>query len=203
MKGLRIVLACLTSAASLAAGAQLRYGLRIGGDINTSSLGGETTFALGHRSGFSGGHTLEYQLPTNGLAFDASVMYTRTGVRFENDGAAPTRSWESADDFLQIPVHAKYKFWLKSMSKLMGPYLYTGPTLLVRLDSDEAGTPATTRRLQPGWDLGVGFDVVNFIQLQAGYRFGLTNVLHEGSGLPDARMRNDGVTISAAFLFDF
>lgn len=181
--------------------AQLRYGVRIGGDINTAHLHDGAQYKQKHLSGFSGGLTLEYQAGFTPWAVDVSALYTYTGIKISGINSED-RAMKTGNDFLEVPLHVKYKFWLKSVKDLAGPYLYTGPALLIRLDKDEAGLPFETRRLQAGWDIGAGMDIVNFVQIQAGYRFGINNVI---SSAPDRnlRMRNDGVNISVAFLFDF
>lgn len=182
--------------------AQFRYGIRLGGEINTSRLSGVGNFGLRHGSGFSGGLTCEYMFERTGLAVGASVMYTHGAASLSSpDDAMP--ALKLGNDFLQVPLHLKYKYFLSGVSNLAGPFIYTGPALLVRLDGDAAGVPVGTRRLQPGWDVGIGFDVINFLQISAGYRFGLGNAFHN-SGMPDEspKLRNDAVSISVALLFD-
>lgn len=184
---------------------QFRYGIRVGGEINTSHLTGATDFSIKHGSGFSGGFTFDYMSESIGLGADISLLYTHGATRIHcGDPHSATREYQLGNDFIQIPLHAKYIFPLKTTGKIAGPFIYTGPTLLMRLDGDADGSPVSTRRLQPGWDLGAGFDIVNFIQLSAGYRFGLSDAFHGYKGLDgDSRLRNDGVTISVALLFDF
>ena len=60
------------------------------------------------------------------------------------------------------------------MHELAAPFIYAGPSFLFRLDHDDP-FPLATDRVQPGWDVGIGFDIVNFIQISGGYRFGLGN----------------------------
>lgn len=179
--------------AVLPASAQFRYGVRLGGDINTSALN-KDGYSLGHVSGFSGGLTCEYQLATNGLAFDASLLYTRMGVILKQQ----ERAWRMGNDFLQLPVHVKYKFPVKAWKQLAGPFVYTGPSILLRLDSDAPDAPFTTPRWQPGWEVGAGFNIIDFLQISAGYRFGLNHTFPH-SGL---KTRSDAVNISVSILFD-
>ena len=53
---------------------------------------------------------------------------------------------------------------------------------------------------QPGWDVGIGFDIINFIQVTAGYRFGLGNALHSPK---DVTLHANAWTVAATLLFDF
>lgn len=179
--------------------AQLRYGFRFGGDIAAARLDNAEKWSLCNRSGFTGGLVLEYQLPTCGFAPDIAVLYGRHNTRLQIADASPV---SFGRNFIDIPLHLKYKFWLRSFSRLMGPMLYTGPTFSFRLDHNDA-TPLRTHRVQYGWDAGIGFDIINFIQLTAGYRFALGNSIANSSFYPTATLHPDGWNISATLLFDF
>ncbi|MDE7412282.1 MAG: PorT family protein [Muribaculaceae bacterium] len=179
---------------------QFRYGIRLGGEISTATLSGHTsTFHLHHGSGFAGGLTCEYLFrEEGGPALGGSILYSH-GSAMEVVG--PTGSKDTrklGNDFLEIPLHLKYKYFFPSTKGIFGTFAYTGPSFRMRLDKDAPDIPAGSRRFQPGWDIGLGIDVINFIQLSAGYRFGLNDALHPGQ----AKLRADGVQISAAILFD-
>ncbi|MDE5797125.1 MAG: PorT family protein [Muribaculaceae bacterium] len=179
--------------------AQLRYGFRFGGDIAAARLKGAETWSLCNRSGFTGGLVLEYQLPNCGFAPDIAVLYGRHNTRLQIAKQPPV---SFGCNFIDIPLHLKYKFWLRSFSRLMGPMLYTGPTLSLRLDHNNA-TPLSTHRLQYGWEAGIGFDIINFIQLSGGYRFALGNSIDSSPLYPAATLHPNGWNISATLLFDF
>lgn len=201
MNRFRIILPCLLSLAAFTpeAGAQLRYGFRFGGVFADASLKDAGDCRLDNRSGFSGGLALEYQLPKCGLAADIAVLYTRYNTRISNEGAAPQ---SFGRDFIEIPLHLKYKFWLPAFHNLFGPMVYTGPSVMTR--AGNAGHAVVSAdRIQPGWDVGIGFDIVNFLQISGGYRFGLGNAAKASGQYPDASLRTDAWSISATLLFDF
>ena len=104
-------------------------------------------------------------------------------------------------NFIEVPLHLKYKFFLSSTNHLLAPMVYTGPSMLVRLGK---GNPEqmSTRSVQPGWDLGLGIDIINFIQLSAGYRFGLGNAVSR-SAVPGTCLHTNGWNVSANIIFDF
>ncbi len=191
-------LLAVTAAAVPQAAAQFRYGIRLGGEISTARLSDAPGWDAKRGSGFSGGLTCEYQFGGSGFALDASLLYTRSPLTVGNASG----SWKAGDDMLHIPLHAKYKHWLRSTYDLAAPFLYTGPSLMVRLDGDTAGTPCPTRRVQPGWDIGAGFDLLNFIQVSAGYRFGLRDIASSAPPGQDISLRRDGVEVSVTILFD-
>ncbi len=197
---IRFILMCvMLTTTVLTMPAQLRYGFRFGGDIAAARLENAETWSLSNRSGFTGGLVLEYQFPKCGFAPDIAILYARHNTRLQVDDAKPV---SFGRNFIDIPLHLKYKFWLPSVSRLMGPMIYTGPTLSLRLDHNNA-TPLRTHRSQYGWDVGVGFDIINFIQLTAGYRFALSNSIASSPLYPNASLHPNGWNISATLLFDF
>ncbi len=183
---------------SLCAEAQLRYGFRLGGSFATPSLSDAPGMSVKKGSGFSGGLLLEYQMENNGFAPDIAVLFTRYSSRLIDEVAGPAKLGRN---FIEVPLHLKYKFFLSSTNNLVAPMVYTGPSLLIRLGK---GNPEqmSTKSLQPGWDLGVGLDIINFIQLSAGYRFGLGNAVSR-SAVPGACLHTNGWNISANIIFDF
>lgn len=181
------------------AGAQLRYGIRLGGSFAKASLKDATTGAIDNGSGFSGGLMLEYQMPGKGFATDVAVLYTRYNIHFLPAGGGKQ---DFGRNFIEIPLHLKYKFWLPAFHNLFGPLIYTGPSLMLRAGSGESQT-VKTDTFQPGWDVGIGLDIVNFIQLTGGYRFGIGNAAKDFKGSPDARLHTDGWNIAANIIFDF
>lgn len=184
---------------TVTAHAQLRYGIRLGGFFSRPSLNNASTAAIECGNGFSGGLMLEYQIHGNGVAADIAVLYTRYSSRLFNASGA----WEDpCKDFIEIPLHIKYKFWLPAFHNLFGPMVYTGPSLMIRTGDGQA-PDMKIKRVQPGWDMGIGFDIVNFIQITGGYRFGLGNAISDFSGFPEACLRTNGWNISANLIFDF
>ena len=193
---LLLLMAVLLS--SLSAAAQLRYGFRLGVSFANASLSDAPGMSMKNGSGFSGGLLLEYQMESNGFAPDIAVLYTRYSSRLIDEVSGPAK-W--GRNFIEVPLHLKYKFYLSSTNNLVAPMVYTGPSLLVRLGK---GNPEqiSTKSVQPGWDLGIGVDIINFIQLSAGYRFGLGNALSR-SAVPGVGLHTNGWNVSANIIFDF
>lgn len=179
--------------------AQLRYGLNLGGSFAGATIDRSPGYDLVNRSGFRGGLTLEYQLPTCGLAFDASVLYNRFNTRLKDESQAERIDF--GRDYLEVPIHIKYKFWLPATSNLVAPMVLTGPSLLCHLSSNDS--PMKVKRFQPGWNVGVGLDIANILQISGGYRFGLTNIAEEFGPAPETRIKSSGFFLSALLLFDF
>ncbi|MDE6443487.1 MAG: PorT family protein [Muribaculaceae bacterium] len=178
--------------------AQLRYGFRFGGSFAKAHLDDAPGISLKNGSGFSGGLMLEWQMEKNGFAPDIAVLYTRYNSREVSAEASPV---SFGRNFIEVPLHLKYKFFLSKTKNLVAPMVYTGPSLMFRLDHKDA-TPLSTKAFQPGWDLGIGIDIINFIQLTAGYRFGLGNAVKESTPA-GMKLHTDGWNVAANVIFDF
>lgn len=191
-----VLMAVLLS--SLSASAQIRYGFRVGGSFSKASISNAPGMSMKNGSGFSGGLLLEYQMESNGFAPDIAVLYTRYSSRLLDEVSGPAKIGR---DFIEVPLHLKYKFYLSSTNNLVAPMVYTGPSLLVRLGKSNP-EQMSTKSLQPGWDVGIGFDIINFIQLSAGYRFGLGNAVSRSS-VPGVCLHTNGWNVAANIIFDF
>lgn len=199
----RFILRMAVAAAVLLAGcaqgaAQLRYGFNSGGGFAGAKLKDAPALSVDNRSGFRGGLILEYQLPGSGLAFDGSVLYNRYNARI-------VKGQDMIDfgrDFIDVPLNVKYKFWISAVSDLAAPFVFTGPSFMFHTGSKSEST-IVINRFQPGWNVGIGFDVINFLQIQGGYRFGMGNAIHRFADSPDAGLRMSGWHVSAILLFDF
>lgn len=191
-----ILLGVLVS--SLPVAGQLRYGFRLGGDFAAASLSSAPGLSMKNGSGFSGGLLLEYQFDNNGFAPDIAVLYTRYSSKLMDELSGPAKIGRN---FIEVPLHLKYKFYLSASNNLVAPMVYTGPSLLFRLGKGNPEQMAT-KTVQPGWDLGIGLDIINFIQISAGYRFGLGNAVSE-SAVPGVCLHTNGWNVSANIIFDF
>ena len=183
---------------SLSASAQLRYGFRLGGSFAKASLSDAPGMSIKNGSGFSGGLLLEYQMENCGFAPDIAVLYTRYSSRLIDEVSGPAKLGR---DFIEVPLHLKYKLYLSSTNNLVAPMVYTGPSILCRLGKSNP-EQLSTKSVQSGWDVGIGLDIINFIQLSAGYRFGLGNAVSR-SAVPGACIQTNGWNVSANIIFDF
>lgn len=202
MKHLKIALiaASLALTTAIPGHSQLRYGVSLGGSFPKSSISGAEGYAPVNRSGFRGGLMLEYQSDKSGLAADFAVMYHRFNTKLRNENSGTETSL--GRNFIDLPLNIKYKFWLTSLNNLFAPTLETGPALMVNVDSKH-DNPFKLRRVYPLWNIGVGFDAANILQVKCGYRFGLGNALKHNAMNPDAKLTMSGFYVSANILFDF
>lgn len=211
IKSCRIILLIVLGALlTVGADAQLRYGFRFGGDFAKATLGNSNAISdnstegasLVNRSGFSGGLVLEYQFEKCGFAPDIALLYTRYNTRLSIQEAKGS-PYSFGRNFIEVPIHLKWKFWLPQTNNLFAPMIYTGASMMFRLDHNSGishSIPFKTNVFQPGWDVGIGFDIINFIQINAGYRFGLGDALHTPDNLT---LHTNAWNVAATLLFDF
>lgn len=176
---------------------QFRYGLRLGGIFDSYALHDTKEYYLKDGSGFNGGLVIEYQLPGTGFAPDFALLYTRHHVKIVD--IENTSSDKLPVNYIDLPLHLKYKIPAGILRNIVEPLVYTGPTFAFRLGKSSILLP--TEVFQPRWDIGVGFDIANFIALTGGYTFGLKNVVSYGENGPS--LKTNGWNIAVNIMFDF
>lgn len=191
----------------LLAHAEWRYGLTLGGEFADARIRHSQSIGIKNGSGFRGGIIFEYQFTKFGLAFDGSLEYVRYNARWQNNTDGIRRS--IGRNFIDIPLNVKYKFWIPATKNLFAPMVTTGPDFQINVGKSrtfpapvDGGTYQTvgTERFQPGWNVGIGFDAINFIELSAGYRFALTDCAR---GADPLQLRTNSWWLRATILFDF
>ncbi len=186
--------------------AQFRFGIKAGVNINKLSISNLAgNFEESNRCGFTGGIMTEFQVPVVGLCLDASLMYSRMNSAVEwmettQDGGLKKES--SGKNFFEIPVNIKYKFTLPVVGAFLKPYLYTGPSFAFKLGGND--DVFKTKTFQCAWNLGIGIELINHLQISGGYSFGMNNVADKVVGIEtsdDFKVKNNYWTITAAYLF--
>lgn len=191
MKALYRFLAALVLVAVCAApaSAQFRIGPRVGMNVNKMHFN-KKVLDSDNRSGFTAGVIAEFNLPILPFGFDASLLYSRhiTNVQANNIKAT------QGTDYIDIPVSVKWRLGLPVISKIVSPYIFTGPQwsyLVGRRFFDDM----KRKRSEMAWNVGLGLQLVSHLQLSANYSWGLTKTFEKA----DAKART--WTITAAWLF--
>lgn len=183
----KICLVIVMAICSLTASSQLRYGLKLGGEFTRPSA---KDFISRGGSGFVGGLQLEYSHPTSGFALGADLLYERRNLNTMEESSEDALKF--GGDFIALPITLKYKIPIKAIFELASPFVATGPDFALRV-SEASGS-----KFHTGWNFGIGIDVINFLQLSAGYRLGINDIC-PGAGA----LRDSGWSFSIGFLFDF
>ncbi len=200
-----------------AANAQLRFGIKAGVNLNHLHLSSvKDNLVDNNKAGFTGGLMTEFQVPVIGLCFDLSAMYTHMSSSVVTK---PTYSSQSdqigggevtglAKNFLEIPINIKYKIGLPVVSRIITPFIFTGPSFAIRLDKNKKDADIQTKGTQAVWNVGIGVELIRHLQIQGGYGFGINNVVKtvnklgaDTHGVGFDKLRNNYWTITAAWLF--
>lgn len=168
----------------------VRFGVRAGVNVNHLSLSGHG--AGDNCAGFTGGIMAEINVPVIGLGFDVAAQYARLSA--DNEIAEnKTPNYETEHfDFLQVPINLKYKIQIPAVSRIVAPYLFTGPTLNFNFSGHD-----TFKTFQTGWNVGLGVELIRHLQLGASYCFGMGNVYKDHG----SHGRNSYWTATVGWLF--
>lgn len=172
------------------ANAGLRFGVKLGTNVNHLSTNITDNFDKNNRAGFTGGVLAEYMTPLLGLGFDLGVQYAYMNSVIDDN-----------KNFLEIPLNIKYKISLPIVGKFLAPYIFTGPSFDFKLDKNTVDA-FKTKTFQTVWNVGLGLEFVHHLQIGASYGFGMNNIAKYAiSGADPVKYHNNYWTISAAYLF--
>ena len=181
--------------AAFPAHAQFRLGVKAGLAINHLKFD-RNIIKNDNRAGFTAGITAELGLPL-GLGLDAAVMYTHRN----NVLSGSTDTYKR--DYIEIPVHLKYKLSIVGLNNVLAPMAFIGPNFAF-LAHESRQERWDNRSVVTSFDLGFGVELLRHLQLSACYSMGLNRVLKQ-VGLKGNEQEIDGRdrtwTITAAYLF--
>ncbi|MBD5270138.1 MAG: PorT family protein [Bacteroides sp.] len=207
MKRIMIALMALVMTIGVA-GAQVRFGIKAGANFNSIHFKDlESSLQPDNSCGFNVGVMTEFTVPIVGLCFDASLLYSRMNNAISKDYSEPVADALDSDmswgkNFLEIPINIKYKFQIPMVANIVKPYIFTGPTFAFKLDKS-----IMDRTYQAAWNVGIGVELINHLQVSGSYGFGINNVAKEvfKDGLlgeaSKLKANNNYWTVSAAWLF--
>ena len=197
----KIIIAILLAIMTVgAADAQFRFGLKAGVNVNHLSTNTSETFDKNNRAGFTAGLMTEFQVPVIGICVDLSVMYARLNSEiFYNSGLNNEDSENK--NFLMIPLNLKYKLSIPAVSRIVAPYIFTGPSFDFKLDKSTIDA-FKTKTFQAVWNVGLGLELFRHLQVGASYGFGMNNILDKVySQANTVKFHNNYWTVTAAYLF--
>ena len=103
-------------------------------------------------------------------------------------------------NFLEIPLNLKYKIGLPLISKIITPYVLTGPAFAFKLDKNSVDA-LKTKTCQVAWNVGVGVELIQHLQITGSYGFGINNIADHWVNTESAKVKNNYWTVTAAWLF--
>lgn len=178
---------------------KISFGIKAG--LNLSNFGGDVE-DMDAKIGFNAGVTLDYAI-TGNLFLLTGLDFTTKGCKYSEDDYKETVN----SMFLQLPIHAAYKFEITDQSRLVvnaGPYIAYGIGGKVKYEEDGESEKfdffgseedGGMKRFDFGLGLGVGFEYDKF-KVGIGYDFGLANI---GRDDVDVKTRNGYLTVGYRF----
>ena len=129
--------------------------------------------------------------PVVGLGFDASILYSQTGVEMGRQ--------EIKSSYLDIPVNLKWKFGLPMLKIYAAAGTYVGFRLGGAKIWEVISDQISSKSFSAGINVGAGVELFRHLQVGATYQLGLTdNYSIEKLNISG---KNRGWQISAAILF--
>lgn len=163
---------------ALPAQAQFRFGVKVGCDVNSLHFD-SSLLDSDNRAGFTGGVMAQFTAPMLGLGFDISAMYVRRNLNTEYTQTYGQQEYTgkmvSHRDYIEIPVNLKYMLSIPAVSKIVKPFVTTGPSVAFLTSRTGINDAFKNKQVDCTWNFGFGVELVNKLQLAASYGLGLSN----------------------------
>lgn len=193
-----------------------KFGVKAGMNINKmhfSNDAAQKIFNPDNSCGWTAGIMGEFNVPVIGICVDASLMYARMNNGVDDKISELNSSIPGQDtyteekqvfgrNFLEIPIHLKYKLNLPVVASIVKPMIFTGPNFAFKLDKNLLKS-MKTKTCQVAWDLGIGVELLNHLQVAGSYSFGINNIADFtlGTHTQEIKAKNSYWQITAAYLF--
>lgn len=199
------------------ASADFRFGVKAGLSFNKLDykLSGSQEIAdqlkdPSNQTGWMAGVMAEFTIPIINIGADASVLYAHQNV------SASEEKYYGNKNFIDIPINLKWKIGIPVINKIISPIIYTGPDFLFALNKSKLDVVDVmyikdNKTCEVGWNVGIGVELLQHLQINAGYCFGLNEVanclkLSYSSSYPNnddwvLKAKKNYWTVSLAYLF--
>lgn len=202
MKRIKIALivALMAMVSGLSAQAGFKIGPKVGLNVEKMHFNSKT-FDSKNSCGFTVGVMGEYMVPMVGVGVDLSLQYSR--LKFKVGVDDEDGFYDKGLNYLEIPLNLKYKVNIPMVASIVKPMIFTGPTLSLLLKKDAL----IDRTCQWGWNVGIGVELINHLQISGAYTFGINNIVknfaesNEAGNIRDIKVKNNYWMVSAAWLF--
>jgi len=197
-----VITALIVMTSSASAG--FRFGVKAGLNVDALHFS-QKSFNSDNKCGWTAGVMGEFIVPVIGIGVDLSAMYTRMNNSLNDvyyipeDGTDPEKI-NIGKNFLEIPLNIKYRLSIPVIEKIIKPYVFTGPTFAFKLDKNTI-EDMKTKTCQVAWNVGLGVELINHLQVGASYGFGMNNIAKNWLNTQKLKVKNNYWTITAAWLF--
>lgn len=147
------------------ASAQFRMGVRAGMNVNKMHFN-KSVFDSDNSTGFTAGVIGELMVPMLPIGFDLSLMYARHAADVSYTVGQEVVNVTKKADYIDIPLHFKWRLGLPLIGKIINPYIFTGPQVSLLLGKRNFDG-FSLKRTEMAWNLGVGLQLVSHLQVSA------------------------------------
>lgn len=186
----------LVMAVAVPASAQFRFGVKAGATINKLHFD-KDVLSSDNRTGFVGGVMAEFTAPLIGVGMDCSILYANRS--FEYADPETMQTGHKTRSYIDIPLNLKYKLALPGVSKIVCPFLTTGPDFSFLCSKKNMNNAFKNRSFDFAWNFGLGVEFFSHLQVAASYGLGITNSVSGNDAMYDSKNRTWNIT--AAWLF--
>ena len=209
----------------------INFGVKAGLNVNKLSFNKDFASSMKNSCGWTAGVMAEFTVPIIGIGADVSLMYSRmnnssevaytdqvipstAGSLLGSTSASAATVTDVSDlygkNFLEIPLNIKYKLSLPIVASIVKPYAFTGPNFAFRLGKSFKDNLKNieSRSCQIAWNVGLGVELFNHVQVGASYAFGINNVVKTLNKVADTtvdpvdiKAHNNYWTVTAAYVF--
>lgn len=198
-----VMVAVAAIVAAVPSQAQFKFGLKAGAAINSLKFSNsdelKSSFSKDNRAGFVGGAMIEFTVPVIGLGFDLSALYVHRETKSVDEDFDNIKR-----DYIDIPINLKYKLSIPVISKVVKPFVTTGPSFAFLTSKKAIEDAYKNKSVDIAWNFGFGLELLSHVQVAASYGLGLTNTL-KAVGVTDNSEKINGKnrywTVTAAYLF--
>ena len=206
---LKLFTVCFLLLSALAIQAQTTFGIRGGVNLASVSISDDgEDFSYDRTVGITIAMLAEMGM-SESFSIQPELHYIQKGFGVDIDFLGYTISNEAKLNYLELPIHAKYKFG----SGGVGGYLLAGPTLGYALsgtvescengicdkESIEFDEDDGFKRFEIGMSIGAGVTINQNIIIDVRYTMGLTNLNEDD--FDDIKASNNGIQIGVGYMF--
>lgn len=190
----RVLVAAILLAVAMPTAAQVRLGLKAGITVNEMRFDRDVA-NRDNRMGYTGGLTLDFNVPVSGLGVEIGAMYSHRNLRPADDDQIYKRH------YFDMPIHVRYRLEIPGAAKIIAPYAFTGPNISLLFKEDEASNMENSKA-SVSWDIGAGVELFNHLRVSASYGYGLSKSLDVvDENATKTSSKDNCWTISATYLF--
>lgn len=205
------VLAVMAAVGTGISHAEFRFGIKAGMNVNKVKFNKEVLNSVldeGNSCGWNAGVAAEFTVPLIGVGADVSLLYSRMNnnqstIKLPTAVSTTDNNNQFGKNFLEIPVNVKYKLTLPMVSRIVKPMIYTGPSFALKLDKNISEN-IKSKTCQVAWNIGLGVELLNHLQVTASYGFGINNIadkLPVGINSADIKAKNNYWTVGLGYFF--